>query len=84
MADQGAAAANDGGGDAAQPPPANDAEINAGAAFNPRIPLPVLRENCAEAYFMSLEFWFAACGQASDAKNSTLCSPKFRSISCLN
>lgn len=62
------AAANNGGGDAAQPPPANDAEINAGAAFNPRIPLPTLRENCAEAYFMSLEFWFAACGQASDAR----------------
>lgn len=42
-------------------------EIMANSIF-PRIPLPTLVEGAIEAYFMSLEFWFAASGVTNDIR----------------
>lgn len=54
-----------GSGDDNLPPPEH--EIHANSVY-PRIPLPTLVDGAAEAYFMSLEFWFAASGVTSDAR----------------
>lgn len=59
---------NNGAGDAAQQQQAaENAEINANSTF-PRIPLPTLVEGAADAYFLSMEFWFAASGVTSDLR----------------
>lgn len=51
--------------DNGNPPPEN--EINANSSY-PRLPIPPLTENAVEAYFMSLEFWFAASGVTNDLR----------------
>lgn len=69
------AAPIDGAGDhdAQQPvqpnPPSsgNAAEVNANSVY-PRIPLPTLVEGAADAYFLSMEFWFAASGVTNDTR----------------
>lgn len=58
-----AAANNNGGG--GDTPPVGD--INVTSAY-PRLPIPPLTENAVEAYFMSLDFWFAASGVTNDLR----------------
>lgn len=42
-------------------------EINANSVY-PRIPLPTLIEGSVDAYFLSMEFWFAASGVTNDTR----------------
>lgn len=42
-------------------------EVNAASVY-PRIPLPTLIEGAVDAYFMSMEFWFAASGVTNDTR----------------
>lgn len=64
---------DDGRGDGPPPPvppvepPRNDAEVNANSVY-PRIPLPTLIEGAVDAYFLSIEFWFAASGVTNDTR----------------
>lgn len=44
-----------------------DGEINANSVY-PRIPLPTLIEGAVDAYFFSMEFWFAASGVTNDTR----------------
>lgn len=44
-----------------------EVEINANSVY-PRIPLPALIEGAVDAYFLSMEFWFAASGITNDTR----------------
>lgn len=54
---------NNGGGGGGD----GEAAINANSVY-PRIPLPTLIEGSVDAYFLSLEFWFAASGVTNDTR----------------